>query len=368
MAWAESVALNGDGGPSIQWDNKPRTLQEILKETQLPLVVKLSTENMLSSSTKSSSDVHKPLVLYKEVKGRKIYCKNVTSVDVLTGAVCREDGPVVVIPETYQGWFRLIDDLDKPLTTVANVARIMPVRFLCCKPITGFLSIQQGNRNNPDGLFEKLTINPGVFNVVNIHEDFVRYTEKRKTIKSLLRCLRCSDNEGTEFLLPFESTGVFYLVESRKTTSKKLHAEKCGYVYSMHSMMEAGLAKDVILSLLHGKPPANPCGFTTVLKICDIIKDHTAVAATLSGTRKLLELPIGPTPKFVKALNIEEIQGHPMYQEIERHLVDNADAYANEMKVRHNYNIQPITDGPGVPRLSKSMGGTRPPKSKTARP
>lgn len=180
--------------------------------------------------------------------------------------------------------------------------------------------------------------------------------------------MRCSDNEGTEFLLPFESTGVFYLVESRKTTSKKLHAEKCGYVYSMHSMMEAGLAKDVILSLLHGKPPANPCGFTTVLKICDIIKDHTAVAATLSGTRKLLELPIGPTPKFVKALNIEEIQSHPMYQEIERHLVDNADAYANEMKVRHNYNIQPITDGPGVPRLSKSMGGTRPPKSKTARP
>lgn len=103
MARAESVALNGDGGPSIQWDNKPRTLQEILMENQLPLVVKLSTENMLSSSTKSSSDVHKPLVLYKEIKGRKIYCKNVTSVDVLTGAVCREDGPIVVIPETYQG-------------------------------------------------------------------------------------------------------------------------------------------------------------------------------------------------------------------------------------------------------------------------
>lgn len=110
MAWAESVALNGDGGPSIQWDNKPRTLQEILKENQLPLVVKLSTENMLSSSTKSSSDVHKPLVLYKEVKGRKIYCKNVTSVDVLTGAVCREDSPIVVIPETYQGTVCSVND------------------------------------------------------------------------------------------------------------------------------------------------------------------------------------------------------------------------------------------------------------------
>ena len=266
---------------------------------------------------------------------------------------------------SFTGWFRLIDDLDKPLTTVANVARIMPVRFLCCKPISGFLSIQKGSKANPDELFEKLTINAGVYNVLNIHEDFVRYVDKRKTIKNLMRCLKCSDNEGTEILLPFESTGVFYLIESRKATSKRLNAEKCGYVFSMHSMMEAGLAKGVILTLLHGNPPTTPCGFTNVLKICDIIKDHTVVAATLSGTPKLLELPIGPTPKFVKAVNFGEVQRSPMYSKVNRHIVDNADAYANEMKVRHNYNIQASTDGPGVPRLSKSMGGFRTPKLKT---
>jgi hypothetical protein len=144
-------------------------------------------------------------------------------------------------------------------------------------------------------------------------------------------------------------------------------------------MMEAGLAKDVILSLLHGKPPNTPCGFTSVLKVCDIIKDHTVVAATLSGTPKLLELPIGPTPTFVKAMNLDEIQNHPVYQNADRHLAENADSYANEMKVRHNYNIQPSTGGPGEPRLSLptggpgeprlsiTLGGTRTPKLNTSK-
>lgn len=265
----------------------------------------------------------------------------------------------------WTGWFRLIDDLDKPLTTIANVARIMPIRFLCSKPVSGFLCVQKGSKSNPDGLFEKLTINPDVYNVLNIHEDFVRYMDKKRAVKSLMRCLKCSDREGTEFLLPFDSTGVFYLIESRKATSKRLKAEKCGYVYSIHSMMEAGLAKDVILSLLHGKPTNTPCGFTNVLKICDIIQDHTVVASTLSGTPKLLELPIGPTPTFVKAINLEEIQTHPVYQKVDRHLAENADSYANEMKVRHNYNIQPSTGGPGVPRLSMPQGVTRTPKLNT---
>ncbi|XP_062574976.1 uncharacterized protein LOC134236849 [Saccostrea cucullata] len=364
MAGAERSLMKGEDDPTFVWEKQPKKLLEILKEDRLPVVVRLSTENVLSSEKNSARDVHKPLLLYKEVKGRKIYGKNVTSVDVLTGAVCREDGPVVVIPEKYPGWFRLIDDLDKPLTTVANVARIMPVRFLCCKPVSGFLNIQKGSKSNPDGLYEKLTINPGVYNVLNIHEDFVRYIDKKKTVKNLMRCLKCSDNEGTEFLLPFESTGFFYLIESRKTTSKRLNAERCGYVYSIHSMMEAGLSKDVILSLMHGRPPATPCGFTSVLKICDIIKDHTIVASTLSSTPKLLELPIGPTPKFVKATNLDEVQNHPVFQKVQNYLAENADTYANEMKVRHNYNIQSTREGPGVPRLAVPQNGAKTPKPK----
>jgi hypothetical protein len=103
MARADSVVISGEGEPKISWEKQSKTLREILKESRLPVVVKLSSENVLSSRSKSASDVHKPLLLYKEAKGRKIYGKNVTSVDVLTGAVCREDSAMVVIPEKYPG-------------------------------------------------------------------------------------------------------------------------------------------------------------------------------------------------------------------------------------------------------------------------
>lgn len=64
-------------------------------------MVKLSIENMLFFSIKLFSDVYKLLVFYKEVKGWKIYCKNVIFVDVLIGVVCWEDGLIVVILEIY---------------------------------------------------------------------------------------------------------------------------------------------------------------------------------------------------------------------------------------------------------------------------
>lgn len=260
----------------------------------------------------------------------------------------------------FLGWFCFIDDFDKFLIMVVNVVCIMFVRFFCCKLIMGFLSIQQGNnRNNFDGLFEKLIINFGVFNVLNIYEDFVWYIEKRKIIKSLLWCLRCLDNEGIEFFLLFELMGVFYFVELRKIIFKKFYVEKCGYVYFMYSMMEVGLVKDVILSLLYGKLFVNLCGFIIVFKICDIIKDYIVVVVILFGISKLLEFLIGLILKFVKVLNIEEIQGYLMYQEIECYLVDNVDVYVNEMKVCYNYNIQLIIDGLGVLRLLKFMGGIR---------
>lgn len=64
-------------------------------------MVKLSIENMLFFSIKLFNDVYKLLVFYKEVKGWKIYCKNVIFVDVLIGVVCWEDGLIVVILEIY---------------------------------------------------------------------------------------------------------------------------------------------------------------------------------------------------------------------------------------------------------------------------
>lgn len=84
------------------WTETPQPLKEIIDSSgDLPSVVKMWQEK---PSTDSSPllDIHKPLLLYKELNGVKVYCKNVTSVDLLTGAQCKDD-PIVVIPLGYPG-------------------------------------------------------------------------------------------------------------------------------------------------------------------------------------------------------------------------------------------------------------------------
>lgn len=81
------------------WTETPQPLKDIVESSGLPCIVKMWREK---DSEESPLDIHKPLLLYKEQNDIKVYCKNVTSVDVLTGAVCKED-PIVVIPMDYKG-------------------------------------------------------------------------------------------------------------------------------------------------------------------------------------------------------------------------------------------------------------------------
>jgi hypothetical protein len=60
-------------------------------------------------------------------------------------------------------------------------------------------------------------------------------------------------------------------------------------VYGIKDMYKAGLSKGVVLKLLHGRPPSKSCGFTKILKVCDLVKDHTVIGCTVSENKRLLE-------------------------------------------------------------------------------
>ena len=88
----------------FEWTETPQPLKDIIETSgDLPCIVKMWQEKSEDvKSVQQQLDIHKPLLLYKETKSVKIYCKNVTSVDLLTGAQCRED-PIVVVPLGYKG-------------------------------------------------------------------------------------------------------------------------------------------------------------------------------------------------------------------------------------------------------------------------
>lgn len=227
------------------------------------------------------------------------------------------------------------------MKTVANVARVMPVRMLSGKLVPGFILKEPPCESEPEGLYQRVEVQPGVLRVVNIHEDFIRYHNYRKlTRRKLLRCLRCIMDDDTEVLLPFDAEGLFYMIEARKTTSKHINVDDIAYVYSISDLLAAGLTKGVFIKLLHGRPPAKPCSFTSVLQAHDVIKDHTIVACTMDEKRSLLELPVADVPLFVKALNTTNLCMNGLYAETLSHLKKMAENYTTEMKVRYHYSVQ----------------------------
>lgn len=243
------------------------------------------------------------------------------------------------------GWFRLADDEDKPLTTIANIARIMPLKFLSSKMVSGFVYIREQGKS--ECLHHKVEIQPGVFYVKNIYEDFVRYTQGRVTKRKLLRCLECYLDDDTEVLLPFDSQGLFYLIEVKPSASRHINIDDVAFVYNIADMITAGLTKDVVIQLVHGRPPKKQCGFTSKIKVCDLIKDKTIVACTLNKEKRLLELPLSPHPLFVKAHNDTELLiSNPVFSQAVLYMEMVADNYANEMKVRYNYAVNNNTKTP----------------------
>lgn len=248
------------------------------------------------------------------------------------------------------GWFRLIDELESPLKTVANVAMLMPIRVLSTKFVSGYVKIEtsdvgNSSRESTEMNYDKVEVQPGVLRVKDIFENYIKYTGKRKSSKrKLVRCLRCIMDDETEVLLPFDAQGTFFLIETRKTTSKHMNVDKIGFVYSIKDLLAAGLSKNVLIKLIHGRPPTKACGFTSVFQVSAASNDHTVIGCTMTSKKSLLELPVAKFPMFVKAENITEMYLDKDFVDTVEHLEKGSEDYRNEIKVRFNYSMDPTTD------------------------
>ena len=228
----------------------------------------------------------------------------------------------------------MLEDETVPLNTISNVARHMPVSFMSAKKVPGFSLLDPTNAKNI--MYEKLQYPPGVYYVHNIFEDYVKYNDnKNVTKRKLLRCLVCISEDGLDALLPFDVEGEFYIVEARQMKSKGAQHDKVAYAYTLKQLVTMGaFTKPLVLQILKGQPPNKPCGFTGIIKVCDIVQERTIVAATLDGMRKLMELPVLPFPQFVRALNGKDLlETGSLRSELLYMSSGAADRYVQEIKI-----------------------------------
>lgn len=239
------------------------------------------------------------------------------------------------------GWFRVLEDETVPLKIISSVARVMPVSFLSSKKVTGFSLLDPANTK--DIMYEKLQYPPGLYYVHNIYEDYVKYKDnKHVTKRKLLRCLVCVAEEGLEVLFPFDVEGDFYIVEAKKAASKSAVNDKNSCAYTLKQLVAMGaFTRPLVLQVLIGEPPTKPCGFTSVVKVFDIIQERSVIASCLDGSRRLMELPVLPYPQFLRALNGKDLlETGSLRPELMFMSGGAADKYAREIKVRQNIPLQ----------------------------
>ena len=227
-----------------------------------------------------------------------------------------------------------------PVNTISSLARVMPVSFLSTKKLPGFSMLNPETVKNPnDIMYEKLNYPAGLYYVHNIYEDYVKYKDnKHVTKRKLLRCLVCVAEEGLEALFPFDVQGDFYIVEGKAVTPKSVVSDKNAYAYTLKQLVTMGaFTRPLVLQVLIGDPPSKPCGFTGIVKVCDIIQERTVIASCLDGSRKLMELPVLPYPQFVRALNGKDLlETGSLRPELMFMSGGAADKYAREIKFRQN--------------------------------
>ncbi|KAH3694807.1 uncharacterized protein LOC127862674 isoform X2 [Dreissena polymorpha] len=349
---------------ALLWSEKSLNLEALLKESTLPVVVKMNAADDSSKLKKDAGTLlQQPLLLFKESKGFKVIAKNVSSlVAVRTsrdGVQYREGGATIVIPVQYPGWFRVLEEDTVPILSVSNLARVMPTSFLSAKRVPGFSLLDPLIRK--DIMYERLEFPPGVFTLHSVFEDHVKYTTTKNTVKrKLLRCLVCVTGEGLDLLIPFDVTGEFYVVEHRNPNAKTAKADKNACAYTLKQLIAMGVfTRPLVLKLLIGDPPSKPCGFTGVMKVVDIVKDWTVIAQTLDGNRKLLELPVLPFPEFAQSTNGKDLLESGSLRAELNHLRSGiADQYAKEIKVKTSLSLKPTKPQAGETRLPVLNGAS----------
>lgn len=327
---------------NYRWSDRPQSLSEILKTESLPLVVKLCADNVVKSSPQSPVDLQRPLILYKEVKGKKLHAKNLrrcSAVRDVNRVVYQLAGPHITFPENFQGFFRAVESRDEPLQVVADVSRLMPASFLNTEPTDGYVCISS---LGAETLYQKTSIPEGLYRPLNILEDTITYVNKRKSEKKkLVRCLNCSDEKGKHVLFPLEERGRYYIAEPSAKFAKHRNVDSGCRIYKW-TEFDPTKIKGLHVKMLHGKKPLQECQFTGFIELAHVTEEHTLIGATMSSSPRLFEMAVTTEPFFIVAENSRDLDTTPLQQRCLKFAKNECEEYMQAIKVKKDYDIDQV--------------------------
>ncbi|XP_041357331.1 uncharacterized protein LOC121374331 [Gigantopelta aegis] len=206
------------GGQDSVWDDRPRSLQEILASSRLPVPVKLHKGDV--SSYLPAWPDHGDVIRVLEVRRRQIVIGRQMQWDKRTNDYVAT-GDHLEIPALYKGWFEVVPSDGRPVEyfdTINSINSVKPRRFLVRTTTVGY---QMSTDENGASCWMPCEIKPGeVLSRGTIYMDNKKSKSKgffRKMLKSSktsrkdqdMRYLQCYDPVGKEIMIPLIMSGVF---------------------------------------------------------------------------------------------------------------------------------------------------------------
>lgn len=218
----------------------------------------------------------------------------------------------------------------------------MPASFFSATRVRGFVAQRQ--LAGGEIIYAKEDIPPGLFAVTAVLEDHVRYVNSRKAEKRrLMLCLQCATQDGKSILLfPFDLEGSFYVADLKKSAPRHAGIEPSSRVFRLPEVLgtvEAGSSR--VWELVCGEPPVQECGFTGLLRLCSVAREHTVIGCTLNpADAKPFELSISPGPMFVTALDTSDQHSEAAVKKCLEFMTSASRKFTRDIKVRRDFSIE----------------------------
>ncbi|KAL3869227.1 hypothetical protein ACJMK2_041935 [Sinanodonta woodiana] len=298
--WKQKTHVSLDDPIKYKWSLQYYTLKEILTFFKLPIIVQCEEKSCSIAMGNFFFDLQQPLLLYSKRFTRKGEAR---CLQKLPNGSYEETKLTVVIPEHYDGWFRISRQMDfekpAPHHSIESLIHSGSDFFLCTEE---FSAICIESTAEDDSTVERVVAAGEVLRKIGVHtinNMMLPPSQRHDDVNT--KFLMCIDDNDDELLVPLNQAGVFYEVSDGNFDRKNCLIQ-IGY------MIEEIEEFPVYLRHVLGEPPLLTQNYSPYLKLVRIIEEETLMASTLKMDGLYpLEIQINSPIRFQIALNTGNI-------------------------------------------------------------
>ncbi|XP_050718557.1 uncharacterized protein LOC126999750 [Eriocheir sinensis] len=317
-------------GPHLVPLGMALTPRSLLKRCKLP-----SAAHLHAPTAPPGLDLSRPLLLYNTYNSTKV--RGVSLRPGKDGALIPQ-GPSIVIPDSYTGWFAIVTSdghTASYYSTVEQVASSKVTFFLTRYDVPAYT-----NNEEDDGTvsYQKTVVQSGhVLKLLGIFEDLnARRTNSNgrghDAASSVFSCdkyAQCLNYRNEVVFLPFSASGRFYTT-AQKSSKNPNHVYLMAHILKNHRL-------PVTVRLVCGYMPRVPCNFTGVLRLEQAQKEAVILACTMTNEAQATLFEIDVNSNFaLTPVKDPMFPKTPIFLKTVSYCDDEAEAWRRQIKVTHH--------------------------------